>query len=80
LYDDREEISVPERETRYRSERYAVSAGAEKQLSDSIKADLYYEFSCRTTDAKDVILSREDVGTRDQQPETLSAYDTRDKL
>ncbi|RPI37511.1 MAG: outer membrane protein assembly factor, partial [Nitrospiraceae bacterium] len=81
LYDDREEISVPERETRYRSERYAISAGVEKQLSDSIKADLYYEFSLvRTTDVQpDVILSREDVGTLAISSLKPSlAYDTRD--
>ncbi len=81
LYDDREEISVPDRETRYRSERYAVSAGVEKQLSDSIKADLYYEFSLvRTTDVQpDVILSREDVGTLAISSLKPSlAYDTRD--
>ena len=81
LYEDREELTVPDRETRYRSEKYAVSAGVEKKLSDSIKADLYYEFSLvRTTDVQpDVILSREDVGTLAISSVKPSlAYDTRD--
>ncbi|MDH4231108.1 MAG: outer membrane protein assembly factor BamA [Nitrospirota bacterium] len=81
LYEDREELSIPERETRYRSEKYSVSAGVEKKLSDSVKADLYYEFSLvRTTDVQpDVVLSREDVGTLAISSVKPSiAYDTRD--
>jgi outer membrane protein insertion porin family len=81
LYDDRKEISVPGGETRFRSEKYAMSAGVEKKLSDSIKAGLYYEFSLvKTTDVQpDVILSREDVGTLAISSLKPSlAYDTRD--
>ena len=65
LYENKEEISVPGREVRYRIERYSASAGVEKQLTDSLKAEFYYEYSIvRTSDVKsDVILSKEDVGT-----------------
>lgn len=81
LYENKEEISVPGREVRYRIERYAASAGVEKQLSNSLKAEFYYEYSIvRTTDVQpDVILSKEDVGTlaiSSVRPSLV--YDTRD--
>ena len=81
LYEDKEEISFPGREVRYRIERYAASAGVEKQLTEKLKSELYYEYSIvRTTDVQpDVILSREDVGTlaiSSIRPSLI--YDTRD--
>ena len=81
LYEDKKEINIPHRETRYKSEKFAVSAGVEKKLSASIKADIYYEFSLVTTSdvQPDVILSREDVGTLAISSIKPSiAYDTRD--
>jgi outer membrane protein insertion porin family len=65
LYENTKEISVPDREVRYRIERYAASAGVEKQLTDRLKAEFYYEYSIvRTTDVQpDVVLTREDEGT-----------------
>jgi outer membrane protein insertion porin family len=81
LYENKKEISVPGREVRYRIERYAASAGVEKQLTDALKAEFYYEYSIvRTSDVQpDVILSKEDVGTlaiSSIRPSLV--YDTRD--
>ena len=81
LYENKEEINIPSGEVRYRIERYAASAGVEKQLTDSLKSELYYEYSIvRTTDIQpDVILSKEDVGTlaiSSIRPSLV--YDTRD--
>ncbi len=81
VYENKEEISVPGREVRYRIERYAASAGVEKQLTDTLKAEFYYEYSIvRTSDVKpDVILSKEDEGTlaiSSVRPSLV--YDTRD--
>ncbi|MDI6889608.1 MAG: outer membrane protein assembly factor BamA [Thermodesulfovibrionales bacterium] len=81
LREDRKEINIDTRETRYRLTRYGATAGLEKRLSDTLKAELYYDFSLvETFDVKpDVILSREDTGTL-----TISGlrpgivYDTRD--
>jgi len=62
LFEDKKEISIPGREVRYRIERYAASAGVEKQLTDKLKAEFYYEYSIvRTTDVQpDVVLSKEE--------------------
>jgi len=81
LYENKEEISVPGGEVRYHIERYAASAGVEKQLTASLKSELYYEYSVvTTTDVQpDVILSKEDVGTlaiSSIRPSLV--YDTRD--
>ncbi|MEW6162397.1 MAG: outer membrane protein assembly factor BamA [Nitrospirota bacterium] len=81
LREERREINIDTRETRYRLTRYGATAGLEKRLSDTLKAELYYDFSLvETFDVKpDVILSREDTGTL-----TISGlrpgivYDTRD--
>ena len=81
IYEDKKELNFDTRETLYRLNRYGTSAGIEKKLSDSLKAELYYEFSLVDTfDVKpDVILSKEDTGTL-----AISAlrpgiiYDTRD--
>ena len=65
LYENKKEISFPEREVRYRIERYSASAGVEKQMTKTLKAEFYYEYSIvNTTEVQpDVILSKEDVGT-----------------
>jgi len=65
LGEDKKEINVDTRETRYRLTRNAINAGFEKKISDSIKAELYYEFSLvNTFDVQpDIVLSREDTGT-----------------
>lgn len=81
LYEDKEEISVPGHKVRYRIERYAASAGVEKQLTDKLKSEFYYEYSIvRTSDVQpDVVLSKEDVGTlaiSSIRPSLI--YDTRD--
>jgi outer membrane protein insertion porin family len=81
LYEDKKEISVPGRQVRYRIERYAASAGVEKQLTDKLKSDFYYEYSIvRTSDVQpDVVLSKEDIGTlaiSSIRPSLV--YDTRD--
>ncbi|MDH5201794.1 MAG: outer membrane protein assembly factor BamA [Nitrospirota bacterium] len=81
LYEDKKEINIDTRETRYRLKRYGASAGLEKKLSDSLKTELYYELSLvKTFDVKpDVILSKEDIGTliiSGIKPGII--YDTRD--
>jgi outer membrane protein insertion porin family len=65
LGEDKREISIDTRETRYRLTRYTASVGVEKKISEIFRPELYYEFSVvRTFDVKpDVILSREDTGT-----------------
>ena len=81
LYEDKEEINVDTGDTLYRLNRYSATAGVEKKLSDSLKADLYYEFSLVDTFnvQPDVVLTKEDMGTL-----AISAlkpgivYDTRD--
>lgn len=81
LYEDRKEVNIDTRETRYRLTRYGATVGIEKKLSDTLKTELYYEFSnVDTFDVQpDVILSREDTETL-----AISAirpgliYDTRD--
>jgi outer membrane protein insertion porin family len=81
LYEDRKEVNIDTRDTLYRLNRYAATSGIEKKLSDSFKAELFYEFSLTDTlDVQpDVVLSKEDTGTL-----AISAlkpgiiYDTRD--
>jgi outer membrane protein insertion porin family len=65
LGEDKREINVDTRETRYRVIRNSVNAGFEKKITDNIKAELYYEFSLvNTFDVQpDIVLSREDTGT-----------------
>ncbi len=65
LGEDKKEVDIDTRDVRYRLERHAATAGFEKKLTKTIKADLYYEFSVvRTYDVEpDVILSKEDTGT-----------------
>ncbi|HMK50692.1 MAG TPA: POTRA domain-containing protein, partial [Thermodesulfovibrionales bacterium] len=65
LGEDKKEISIDTRETRYRLTRNTITAGFEKKMSDRFKGELYYEFSLvNTFDVKpDVILTKEDTGT-----------------
>lgn len=81
LGEDRREINVDNRETRYRLTRITATAGIEKKLSNTLKTELYYDLSnVKTFDVKpDVVLSREDTGTlviSDLRPGIV--YDTRD--
>lgn len=81
MYEDKKEINVDGRETRYQIKRYTATAGIEKRISENIRAELYYEFSLiRTFDVlPDVILSREDQGTLAiSSIRTSFVYDTRD--
>jgi outer membrane protein insertion porin family len=65
IREEKRDINIDTRETRYRLSRNSANAGLEKKVSDSVKTELYYEFSLvETFDVKpDVILSREDTGT-----------------
>ncbi|HAK88759.1 MAG TPA: outer membrane protein assembly factor BamA [Nitrospiraceae bacterium] len=81
LHEDRKEKSIDKNETRYKLRRDTVSAGLEKKLSETVKAELYYDFSVvKTTDVKpDIVLSKEDTGTliiSGLRPGLI--YDTRD--
>lgn len=81
LYEDKEELNFDTRKTLYRLNRYGAMAGVEKKLSDTLKAELYYEFSLiNTFDVQpDVVLSKEDIGTlaiSGLRPGIV--YDTRD--
>jgi outer membrane protein insertion porin family len=81
LGEDRKEINIDTRETRYRLTRHGVAAGFEKKFGDAFKAELYYGFSLvNTYDVKpDVVLSREDTGTLIISGlRTGVIYDTRD--
>jgi outer membrane protein insertion porin family len=65
LYEYKKELNPDNKETLYRLNRYTVTSGVEKRLSDTMKGEVYYEFDVvNTTDVlPDVILSREDTGT-----------------
>jgi outer membrane protein insertion porin family len=81
LYENRTELDPSTKEILYKLRRYAVTSGVEKKLSDTMKAEFYYEFSLvRTTDVKpDVVLIKEDTGTlaiSGVKPALI--YDTRD--
>lgn len=81
LGEDRKEINIDTRETRYRLTRNSINAGFEKKMSDILKGELFYEFSLvNTFDVKpDVVLSKEDTGTLVISGLRLGLiYDTRD--
>jgi len=81
LGEERKEINLDTRETRYRLTRHTITVGFEKKLSEQFMSELYYEFSLvNTFDVKpDVILSREDTGTLVISGLRLGLiYDTRD--
>ena len=83
LAENKEEINIDTRETRYKLTRYAASAGVEKDISNVVKAKLSYEFSIANTyDVQpDVILSKEDTGTLFISGIVPAlVYDTRDNL
>ena len=81
LYENRQEKNIDTGEILYKLKRHTATAGFEKKLSDTVKGELYYEFSfVNTFDVqRDVILTKEDTGTL-----AISAvragmiYDTRD--
>lgn len=81
LHEDRKEKNIDTGEIRYRIKRNTASAGIEKKLSETIKAEFYYDFSVvETLDIKpNIILSREDIGTLIISGIRLGLlYDTRD--
>jgi outer membrane protein insertion porin family len=65
LSEERKEINIDTRETRYKLTRHSATAGFEKIIGNTLKAELYYEFSLvNTYDVQpDVVLSKEDTGT-----------------
>ncbi|MDQ7787251.1 MAG: outer membrane protein assembly factor BamA [Thermodesulfovibrionales bacterium] len=65
LGEEKEEVNIDTRETRYKLSRHTVTAGVEKKISEMLKSELYYEFSVvNTYDVQpDVVLSKEDTGT-----------------
>jgi outer membrane protein insertion porin family len=81
IKEDRKEINIDTGDVRYRVERYTGGVGVEKELSDTVKLDLLYEYSLtKTFDvAPDIIISREDTGTLGISSITPSiTLDTRD--
>jgi outer membrane protein insertion porin family len=81
LNEDKKEINIDTRETRYRIKRNTATAGIEKKFTNKLKSELYYEFSVvKTFDVKpDVILTKEDTGTLIISGLRLGViYDTRD--
>lgn len=81
LYENRNEFNPDNREILYKLTRYGITAGVEKKLSDTMKTELYYEFSLvNTRNVKpDVVLTREDTGTLAISGiKPAIVYDTRD--
>jgi outer membrane protein insertion porin family len=81
LGEDKKEISIDSRETRYHLTRNSITAGFEKKMSDILRGELFYEFSLvNTYDVKpDVVLSKEDTGTLVISGWRIGLiYDTRD--
>jgi len=65
LYENRKERNIDTGEILYKLKRHTATAGFEKKLSETVKGELYYEFSLvNTSDVQpDVILTKEDTGT-----------------
>jgi outer membrane protein insertion porin family len=81
IYESKEELNVANDEILYRLDRYGVTAGSEKKVSNTVKIALDYEFSfVKTFDVQpDVVLSREDTGTLAISGiKSALVYDTRD--
>jgi outer membrane protein insertion porin family len=81
LYENRKEFNLDNKEVLYKLTRYGATAGVEKKLSDTMKGELYYDFSLVNTRSvkPDVVLSKEDTGTlaiSGIKPAVV--YDTRD--
>lgn len=81
LGEDKKEINIDTRETRYRLTRNSITAGFERKMSDFLRGEIFYEFSLvNTFQVKpDVVLSKEDTGTLVISGLRLGLiYDTRD--
>jgi outer membrane protein insertion porin family len=81
LYENRKEFNLDNKEVLYKLTRYGATAGVEKKLSDTMKGELYYDFSLvNTRNVKpDVVLSKEDTGTLAISGiKPALVYDTRD--
>jgi outer membrane protein insertion porin family len=65
LGENKREINLQDRSTRYKLTRHTATAGFEKKISNTLKTAFGYEFSVvNTYDVDtDVVLSREDTGT-----------------
>lgn len=65
LREDRREINIDTKDTRFRVLRYTAATGLERQLSQSVKGSVFYDFSLVETSEvdPDVVLSKEDTGT-----------------
>jgi len=79
--EEKREINIDTGETRYRYRKHGATAGIEKKLSETMRAELYYEFYIAEIFEvdPDVVLSREDTGTvaiSGLRPGLV--YDTRD--
>jgi outer membrane protein insertion porin family len=76
-------VNADTRSTRYKIDRLSFIAGVGKQLTESLKVGMGYEYSSIDTTDVDpgVVLSRDDVGTIDISAIIPSLfYDTRDDL
>ncbi len=81
LHEHRKQKDIDTGETRYRLRRNSISIGIERRFNETLRAELYYDFSrVRTFDVKpDIVLSRQDIDAL-----TISSirpgliYDTRD--
>ena len=81
LYENRKEFNLDNKEVLYKLTRYGATAGVEKKLSDTMKGELYYDFSLvNTRNVKpDVVLSKEDTGSLAISGiKPAIVYDTRD--
>ncbi len=81
LHENRKELNAANGEILYRLNRFAINAGVEKKLSETLKGEFSYEFSIvRTSDVKpSVVLTREDTGTiAISGIKPALVYDTRD--
>jgi outer membrane protein insertion porin family len=81
LIENKKEINIDDRDTRYRLKRYTFTSGVEKELFPNIKSEIYYEFTLvRTFDVQpDVVLTKNDTGTLAISGiKPAIVYDTRD--
>lgn len=81
MTEERKEKNIDTGQIRYRVERHSATAGVEKKITETVKADAYYQFSlARTFDVQpDVILGKEDTGTLAiSSVRPGIAYDSRD--
>jgi len=81
LHENKKVLNISDKSIRYRLDRYTITGGVENKIGETLKGELYYDFSLvRTSDVQpDVILTKEDTGTlaiSSIRPALI--YDTRD--